>query len=229
MIEVRNLTRKFKTGTSELIAVNDLSFKISKSEFIAVTGKSGSGKSTLLYQLGLLDRPSAGEVLINGDLVTKLNSQQRTNFRLRKMGYVFQDYALIPSLTAQENVLIPLLMRGESESSAKEKAALALEKVGLKEKLTNLPNQLSGGQQQRVSIARAIAHSPEILFADEPTANLDSESSQKVLNYFLELNRSGQTIIMVTHETEYAALTHRIIELSDGKIIKDTLLKISKN
>ena len=138
------------------------------------------------------------------------------------MGYVFQDYAVLPSLTAEENVMVPLLMQGMSVVAAREKTDRALEKVGLLHRKGNTPAQLSGGEQQRVSIARAIVHNPKILFADEPTANLDTETSKSILDAFLELNRQGQTIIMVTHEEEYARLAHRIINLADGKIVKDT-------
>ncbi len=225
MIEVKNLIKKFKTGNSELIAINNLSFKVESGQFVAITGRSGSGKSTLLYQIGLLDHPTSGQLFVESKEVTNLKSSERTKVRLNTMGYVFQDYSLISSLTALENVRIPLMMQGRSSQESQKLATLALEKVGLKERLNNLPSQLSGGQQQRVSIARAIAHTPKILFADEPTANLDSESSQVVLEYFLELNRAGQTIMMVTHEQDYAKMTHRIIELSDGKIISDKLNK----
>ncbi len=223
MIEVKKLVKKFKSGGSELVALKELSFKIENSQFVAITGRSGSGKSTLLYQIGLLDHPSSGQIFLDGKDVTNLKSDARTKVRLNTMGYVFQDYSLIPSLTALENVTIPLMMQGKNYAVANKLAQEALTKVGLKEKVENLPSQLSGGQQQRVSIARAIAHTPKILFADEPTANLDSESSEVVLNYFMDLNKNGQTIVMVTHEMDYAKLTHRIIELSDGKIIKDVL------
>jgi putative ABC transport system ATP-binding protein len=183
-----------------------------------VTGRSGSGKSTLLYQLGLLDFPNGGKIILDGIDTTKLTSAERTRVRLMELGYVFQDYALLPSLSALENVMVPLLMQGMVKASAKAKAVDALSHVGLGDKLANLPSQLSGGQQQRVSIARAIGHRPKIIFADEPTANLDNETSRVVLDAFLELHRAGQTIVMVTHEAEYAALADRVITLSDGVI-----------
>jgi len=223
MIEVKNLTKSYTSGESILVVLKDLSFSVPEGQFLAITGRSGSGKSTLLYQLGLLDSPDAGEITVGGFHVASLDKDARTQFRLQKLGYVFQDYALIPELTALENVLIPLLMLGHSREQATKDAISAIEKLGLQDRINNLPSQLSGGQQQRVSIARAIAHNPQIIFADEPTANLDTETSNSVLNAFLDLHKQGQTIIMVTHEHEYAKMTDRIIVLSDGKIIEDTL------
>lgn len=225
MIEIKNLTKKFESGDSTIVAVNDLSFKIPEGQFVSITGRSGSGKSTLLYQLGLLDHPSSGEIWIDGTLATDLKENDQTRMRLHALGYIFQDYAILPSLTAIENVMVPLLMQGLDEATARTKAAYALSRVGLGDRMNNLPSQLSGGQQQRVSIARAIGHDPKIVFADEPTANLDSETSRTVLEAFLELNKEGQTIVMVTHEPEYAALTHRTIELHDGKIVSDQMNK----
>ena len=218
MIQVRNINKIFTSGDSKIIALNDVSFDIEEGQFVTI-----SGKSTLLYQLGLLDEPTSGSIKIDGLEVVGLNEEERTLIRLNDLGYIFQDYAIIPSLTALENVMVPLLMQGESESNAKKKSIEAMDKVGLSDRMNNLPSQLSGGQQQRVAIARAIAHGPKIIFADEPTANLDSETSDQVINTFLELNRGGQTIIMVTHEPEYAKMAHRTITLADGKIISDVL------
>lgn len=221
LIEVKNLKKTFQSGDAEIRAVDNVSFSVEEGEFVAITGRSGSGKSTLLYQLGLLDTPTSGEIHIGGVDVLALSSEERTTFRLRDLGYVFQDYANLPSLTALENVMLPLLMQGYSEAEATKKAKHALARVGLQDRLDNLPSQLSGGQQQRVSIARAIGHDPKILFADEPTANLDTETSDTVLKAFLDLHKDGQTILMVTHEPEYAALTERIMVLADGKLIED--------
>lgn len=223
MITVNNLSKIFTSGDAEIKAVNDVSFVIPEGQFVAITGRSGSGKSTLLYQLGLLDRPTKGSIKIDDLEVTELSDNDQTRLRLHALGYIFQDYAILPTLTALENVMVPLLMQGVSEIEARHKAKLALTRVGLGDRLHNTPGQLSGGQQQRVSIARAIGHNPKIVFADEPTANLDSETSRTVLDAFLELNKEGQTIIMVTHEPEYAALADRIITLADGKIVSDVM------
>lgn len=221
MIEAKSLIKRFKSGDDYIYAINDISFKVESGEFVAITGRSGSGKSTLMYQLGLLDRPSDGRIIIDDEDITDLSEVARTSLRLNSLGYIFQDYALIPELTAFENVLIPLMMQGLTNEQAKKKAIKSLERIGLGDRLDHLPSMLSGGQQQRVSIARAIAHEPKIIFADEPTANLDSESSRLVLENFLELNKEGQTILMVTHEPEYAKMTDRVITLSDGKILSD--------
>lgn len=225
MITVTGLSKIFQSGDAEIRAVDNLSFQIPEGQFVAITGRSGSGKSTLLYQLGLLDRPTHGTIVVDGVEVTALSDNDQTLMRLHTLGYIFQDYAILPSLTALENVMVPLLMQGVDQEIAEQKATLALTRVGLADRMHNLPAALSGGQQQRVSIARAIAHNPKIVFADEPTANLDSETSRTVLEVFIELNKEGQTIVMVTHEPEYAALTDRIILLADGKIISDELNK----
>ncbi len=221
IIEARNLVKSFPSGDTTLVVLKKLNFSVNEGEFVSVTGRSGSGKSTLLYLMGLLDDATEGEIFISGQNVSNLSQDEKTNMRLNSLGYIFQDYALVPELTALENVLTPLLMQGLPKSAATEKAKRSLDRFGLSDKYDNLPSQLSGGQQQRVSIARAVAHNPKILFADEPTANLDLETSEIVLSTFEQLHSEGQTIIMVTHEPEYAQRTERIVTLSDGIIASD--------
>lgn len=225
MIEAKNLTKIFQSGDQKIIAINKVSFVVPQGQFLTITGKSGSGKSTLLYQLGLLDIPTSGEAIIDGKDFVVASEKERTHTRLNDLGYIFQDYAILPSLSTLENTMLPLLMQGYSTSQATKKAKIALDKVGLLDRMNNLPSQLSGGQQQRVSIARAIAHAPKVIFADEPTANLDSETSEQVIKTFIDLNKEGQTIIMVTHEPEYAKLAHRTITMADGAIVSDVMNK----
>lgn len=221
MITVKDLTKIYTTGSTQLTVLHKINFTIKRGEFVAIVGKSGSGKSTLLYQMSLLDIPTSGDIIIDGINTKSFSEDARVSYRLNDLGYVFQEYALLPSLTALENVMTPFMMRGLSQENAESESLIVLQKVGLEEKANNLPTQLSGGQQQRVSIARAIGHSPKILYADEPTANLDTLTSKQVLSLFLDLHKSGQTIIMVTHEEEYARLAQRIITLADGRIISD--------
>ncbi len=218
IIQTKNLVKTFTDGDRVTRVLRDIDLEIKEGEFVAVIGRSGAGKSTLLYQLGLLDEPTSGEVVINGVHTHTLSNDEKTKYRLDSLGYVFQDYALLPDLTARENVAVPLLMQGNTTKHAYEMAEEALTKVGLGDKFNNLPAKLSGGQQQRVSIARAIAHSPKIIFADEPTANLDTESSRMILDIFSDLHKKGQTIVMVTHEEEYTSAADRILVMKDGVV-----------
>ncbi len=222
MIEVRNLKKSFKDGDSITEVLKGIDFTSKGGEFIAIMGRSGAGKSTFLYQMSLLDEPTSGEIIINGRDAHSMSGSEKTSFRLSELGYVFQDYALLPEMSALENVALPLLMQNLPEKKAYEKAAAALAKVGLGKRLGNLPSQLSGGEQQRVSIARAIAHEPKILFADEPTANLDNESSRIVMEIFGQLHKAGQTIVMVTHEEEFSKHAERVVHLDDGRIDRET-------
>lgn len=221
MIRIEHLIKEYGTGELRQQVLRDLSFSIDSGEFVSIIGPSGAGKSTLMYQISLLDEPTSGNIYFDDRLTNNLNINQKTKLRLMELGYVFQDYALLPELTAIENVALPILMQGTPTRAANKKAMDALARLGLENKATSVPSKLSGGQQQRVSIARAIAHNPKILFADEPTANLDSENSGLVVEAFQNLNRAGQTIIMVTHEMEYARKAKRIIEMRDGRITSD--------
>lgn len=216
IIETKNLVKSFKDGEVVTTVLKGIDLKIKEGEFVAVMGRSGAGKSTLLYQVSLLDQPTEGDIIIDGHHISRMSDIERTKFRLTKLGYVFQDYALLPDLTARENVALPLIMQGKSIAHANQMAEDALTRVGLGHRFNNLPAKLSGGEQQRVSVARAIAHKPTILFADEPTANLDSESSALVIKIFKELHKEGQTIVMVTHEEEYGKVCDRVIYMKDG-------------
>jgi putative ABC transport system ATP-binding protein len=221
MIKTEKLVKKYGVGELELVVLKGLDLEINDGEFVAIVGPSGAGKSTLLYQLSLLDAPSGGEVYLAGRSTSHLSEVDKALVRLNELGYVFQDYALLPELTALDNVALPILMQGLSKKAARAKAELALNRIGMADRLNNLPSQLSGGQQQRVAIARAIAHDPHILFADEPTANLDTQNGLLVMDAFDDLHDEGQTIVMVTHEEEYAKRAHRVISLKDGQIVGD--------
>jgi putative ABC transport system ATP-binding protein len=226
MIKVKNLKRYYKTGDVVVKALNGVSFEIEKGEFVAIIGPSGSGKSTLLHLLGLLDKPTAGDYTIENLDLTNLPEEESNYYRLMQLGYVFQEYALINELTAAENIYILALMEGIRKKDALANAHEALLKVGLQGKEERLESQISGGERQRVAIARAIARNPKILFADEPCANLDTKTSEQVLDVFRELNKKfGQTILMVTHESWHLKYATRIIELRDGKIISDRKLR----
>jgi len=222
MIKTTNLERAFTNGPVETRVLKGINFEAEDGEFIAIMGRSGAGKSTFLYQLSLLDEPTSGEIVIDGENTHLMSVEEKTSFRLRQFGFVFQDYALLPELSALENVALPLLMQDMQRAKAYRLAEQALSKVGLGSRLNNRPSQLSGGEQQRVSIARAVAHEPSLLFADEPTANLDNESSRAVMSIFKELHKAGQTIIMVTHEEEYALQAEKIIRMDDGQIVSVT-------
>lgn len=219
MIEVRDLKKSFKSGEVVTHVLKGVDLSVKDGEWVAIMGRSGAGKSTLMYQMSLLDEPTSGAIIVDGRDMQDLSEKEKVRMRLYKFGFVFQDYALMPDLTALENVAIPLIMENNSLAHAEEHALAALEKVGLGHRPHNLPSQLSGGEQQRVSVARAIAERPDILFADEPTANLDRESSDTVMEIFKALHKAGQTIIMVTHEDEYGELAERIVRLDDGRIV----------
>jgi putative ABC transport system ATP-binding protein len=221
MIRTENLRKIYRMGNVEVKALDGVDIHIGKGEFIGIMGPSGSGKSTLLHMLGLLDTPTSGRIFIDGTDTGRLTDYEKTMFRLYKLGYVFQDYALVPELTVMENVALPAMLRAD-RTEAEYKAATVdiLSKIGLCDRRSHLQGELSGGQQQRVAVARAIVNKPDILFADEPCANLDTENSRMVLNLFHEINREmQQTIVMVSHEEWHKEYFHRIIRLRDGKIV----------
>jgi putative ABC transport system ATP-binding protein len=218
IIKVKNLKKTYE-GKVPTHALKNINFSVNKGEFVALMGRSGSGKSTLLHQLGLLDMPTTGEIIMDGIDLVKFSEKEKSDFRLRKLGYVFQSYALLPELTALESVYLPLMLLGINKKEYIKKASDILAKVGLGDRLHHLPKEMSGGEQQRVAIARALVNNPTILFADEPTANLDTESSEIILKLFKKLNKEiGQTIIMVTHEPDDKKYVDRVIWLKDGVI-----------
>jgi putative ABC transport system ATP-binding protein len=223
MIEITDLTRIYRMGSVEVRALDGVSLNIDKGEFLGIMGASGSGKTTLLHMLGLLDLPTSGRILVDGLDILRLTEYEKTMFRLYKLGYVFQDYALVPDLTVMENVSLPAMLRKDkSEEQVKKDSYGILQRIGLCDRRDHLPRELSGGQQQRVSIARAMVNRPDILFADEPCANLDTENSKMVLDLFHEINEEfKQTIVMVSHEDWHKDYFHRIIRLRDGKIVSD--------
>lgn len=224
MIKGRKITKKYPAGDGEIAVLKGVDIDIKDGEFVAIIGPSGAGKSTLLYQLSLLDTPSSGEIYFDDINTTELDEADKTALRLAKMGFIFQDYALLPELNSIENTALTILMQGENKSDSYIKAEKALARLAMTDRKFNLPSQLSGGQQQRVSIARAIAHHPRVLFADEPTASLDSTNSRMVVESLIELNKEGQTIVMITHEEEYARMAKRLLEMRDGEIVSDELL-----
>jgi len=227
IITAHNIVRRFGSGELEITVIKGIDVIVQEGEFVAIMGKSGAGKSTLMYQLAVLDTPNEGRLEVANTNVLALDETEKTTFRLNTLGYVFQNYALVPDLSTLENVCLPLLMRGLDWPTASATATLALDSVGLVGKYHNLPGQLSGGEQQRVSIARAIAGKPKILFADEPTANLDSVSGRTVIDLISRLNRDQkQTVVMVTHEREYAESAHRILHMEDGLIIQEEQLRL---
>jgi putative ABC transport system ATP-binding protein len=220
IINATNIQRKFGEGNLTTHVLKGINMTVEEGEFVAIMGKSGAGKSTLMYQLSVLDEPTEGEININGTNVIQLTEKEKTEFRLNTLGYVFQNYALVPDLSAEENVMLPLLMRGYDWTKAKATACTAIDGVGLEGKYANLPAELSGGEQQRISIARAVAGKPKILFADEPTANLDTVSGTQVIALIAQVNKKeNQTIVMVTHEREYAMGCDRIFHMEDGVIV----------
>jgi putative ABC transport system ATP-binding protein len=222
MITIEGMTKVYKMGDIEVHALRGVDVTINKGEFVAIMGPSGSGKSTLMNMIGCLDTPTEGRYALDGIEVASLNDNQLSAVRARKLGFVFQQYMLLPRQTALANVEMPMIYRGIPAADRKQRAALALEIVGMKDRMDHRPNELSGGQQQRVAIARALAGSPAVMLADEPTGALDSKTSEEIMHMLMQLNREQQlTIIIVTHEADVAAYADRILTIRDGVIIDD--------
>ena len=218
LIELKNIYKIYQMGDEEVRASDGVSLSIDRGEFVAIVGKSGSGKSTLMNIIGALDVPTEGEYILGGEDVSEMSDDQLAQIRNKMIGFIFQQYNLLPKLNLLENVELPLLYAGVSVQERKERALKSLAKVGLEEKWKNLPNQLSGGQQQRVSIARALAGDPSLILADEPTGALDSRTSREVLNFLRQLNEEGNTIVMITHDNSIALEAKRVVRIKDGKI-----------
>ena len=223
MIEINEVSKVYKMGKEKVVALNNVSLKINKGEFVAIIGPSGSGKSTLMHIVGGLDSPTTGTVSIEGNDISRLKDKQLSKYRNEKIGFVFQAFNLENSQTALENVMMPLIFAGISKKERKERALKALEQVGLKDLAKHKPNEMSGGQRQRVAIARALVNNPEIIFADEPTGNLDSKAGENIMELFKEINAKGFTVIMVTHNPEEANKARRVVKIKDGEIISDVI------
>ena len=217
IIDLENVRKVYKMGDTELEALSGSNVEIEEGEFVAVMGPSGSGKSTLMNMIGALDTPSSGEVNIGSEAISGLSEDDLALLRSKKIGFIFQQFNLIPSMNATENVALPMLFRGKGKKERTERAENILEKVGLGDRLHHMPSELSGGQRQRVSIARSLANDPDIILADEPTGNLDTETGENIMDLLTDLNEEGKTIIMVTHDENDAEYADRIIKIVDGK------------
>ena len=222
IIKTKNLTKEYEAGSQIVKALNGIDLSVEKGEFISIMGPSGSGKTTLMNIIGCLDSPTNGTYRLNERSVSELDDDELAKIRNEEIGFVFQSFHLLPRSTALENVMLPLKYAGCSENEAIERSKKVLEKVGLQDRVKHSPSELSGGQQQRVAIARALVNKPSILFADEPTGNLDSKTGNEVMNLFKDLNNQGQTIIIITHEDNIASQSNRIITIMDGLIESDT-------
>jgi putative ABC transport system ATP-binding protein len=221
MIQVKNISKIYKTGVIEVRALDRVSFKIKKGEFVAIMGPSGSGKSTLMHIIGALDKPTTGQYILDGQNVENLDSDELAEIRNEKIGFVFQFYNLLPRVTALKNVMIPMMYGGVDKDKRIKKAKDYLRKMGLEDREEHTPNQLSGGEQQRVAIARALSMNPSIILADEPTGNIATKQAIEIMEVFQDLNEQGHTILMITHEKEIAEYAKRVIRIRDGKIAND--------
>ncbi|MBE5871861.1 MAG: ABC transporter ATP-binding protein [Lachnospiraceae bacterium] len=221
LIEIQDICKIYNPGENEVRALDHVDLTIERGEFVAIIGQSGSGKSTLMNMLGCLDVPTSGIYILNGSDVSHLSDDELSDIRNKEIGFIFQGFNLVANLTAQENVELPLIYRGVSKKERHRLSVVALEKVGLAHRMDHRPSQMSGGQQQRVAIARAIAQAPPVILADEPTGNLDSASSQEIINILKELHEDNRTVILITHDNEIAAQAKRVIRIKDGKIERD--------
>lgn len=222
MISVKNLKKTYFLGGEEVHALDDVSLSIKEHEFVAIIGQSGSGKSTFMNMLGCLDRPDSGEITLDGTDILKCKEKELSVIRNKKIGFIFQQFHLLPKLSALENVELPLIYQGMPTKKRREKAVKALKAVGLEKRMNHKPNQLSGGQQQRVVIARALVGEPSLILADEPTGNLDSRSGKEIMMLLHNLYEEGNTIVLITHDNNVAMEAPRQVQISDGKIIKDS-------
>ena len=222
LVEIKDVCKIYNPGENEVRALDHVSLTIDEQEFVAIIGHSGSGKSTLMNMLGCLDVPTSGEYWLHGQDVSALSDDALSDIRNREIGFIFQGFNLIPNLTALENVELPLIYRGVSKSVREELSVEALKKVGLEHRMDHKPSEMSGGQQQRVAIARAIAQAPAVILADEPTGNLDSNSTKEIMDILKGLHKEGRTVILITHDNEIAAQAKRVIKIRDGKVESDS-------
>ncbi|MEM0480842.1 MAG: ABC transporter ATP-binding protein [Candidatus Aenigmatarchaeota archaeon] len=221
IIKTENVWKIYKMDSIEVAAIRGISLKIKEGEFVSIMGPSGSGKSTLLHLIGCLDKPTKGKIYIEGKEISKMSENELANLRMEKIGFVFQFFNLYPTLTALENVELPMIISKKDKKERRERAKKLLELVGLKGFENRLPSQLSGGQKQRVAIARALANNPKIILADEPTGNLDSKSGKEIMQLLKKLQKIGKTIVVVTHNPEFKKYSDRVIFIKDGKILKE--------
>lgn len=222
VIEINSLTKIYKTGKTEFKALNSVSLKIRKGDFVAIMGPSGSGKSTLMNIIGCLDRPTSGTIIIDGENISTVTDNQLAEIRGRKIGFIFQKFNLMPTMNALKNVSLPMVFLGGSKADREQRASELLTKVGLANWATHRPNELSGGQQQRVAIARSLINNPAIILADEPTGNLDTKTGGQIMEMLIALNKEGKTILLVTHALSLKRFANRVVNMLDGEISEDT-------
>jgi putative ABC transport system ATP-binding protein len=226
IIRMTNITKVYSTGDVETVVLKDIDLVVKRGDFLGITGRSGSGKSTMMHILGLLDTPTKGEYILNGTDVSKLDEDEQAFQRNKEIGFVFQQFNLLPKLSALENVILPAIYAGMKNKERTEKADMLLTMLGLADHLHKRPNQMSGGQQQRVAIARALMNDPELILADEPTGNLDTKSGDDVMNTLKQLNKEGKTIVLITHEHDIAMQAKKLIQLEDGMLIHKEKQKV---